>query len=134
MKTYILKIKSDILFNYIGNFGTYQIIIFLMSRYYVLFDTSLAYNFIAYRNNYWCDIPELAHLSHEKQSIIASPDGGNDQCNIYDFDYGSLTEEEIRNWAGVPNGTPTKKCQSWTYDTSEFWRTIVTEASLNTLC
>ena len=124
--------KSDILFEHVGHFGVYQFFIFLMANFAWIFGSN-TYNYIAYRVIYWCDIPELAHLSHENQSMIASPidgDGEYDQCNIYDLDYSALTPEQIRNWAGAPDGTPTRKCQSWIYDDSVYTRTIVSEASI----
>ena len=125
--------KSDILFEHVGHFGVYQFLIFLMAQFFYFFGSSSCYNYIAYRVDYWCDIPELAHLPHENQSMIASPIVGNgeyDQCNVYDLDYSALTPEQIENWEGVPDGTPTRKCQSWIYDDSVYWRTIISEASI----
>ena len=120
--------KFDDLFQHFGDFGLYQALIFLLVRFTWFFDDSTAYNYITYRVDYWCDIPALSNLSHANQSYIASPlddDGEYDQCQIYDLNYDSYSQEELDNWERLSDGAPTRKCDAWTYDTSEYILTTV---------
>ena len=126
--------KFDNLFEIFGQIGLYQFLIFLLSRFTTIFDPNLAYNYMTFRVDYWCDIPALSNLSHANQSYIASPlddDGEYDQCHIYDLNYDSYSQEELDNWERLSDGAPTRKCDAWTYDRSHYKTTTVSEVCTN---
>lgn len=59
------SVDFDDLLPHIGNFGTYQIILFLLLAPYTLFYVFVYFTQIFITlipNNYWCNVPELQHL------------------------------------------------------------------------
>lgn len=59
------NVDFDDLLPYVGSFGTYQIILFLLMAPYTVFYVFVYFTQIFITlipNDYWCNVPELRHL------------------------------------------------------------------------
>ena len=130
---------DDILTKHIGDFGRYQLLFYfgVTSVSIHLAVSLLDYAFIGATPTYWCHVPQLDTYNYTQAEIAefvsppAEKSTGCDPCSMYVRDYGNVTEEEIARFI-YTNGTDgealdTTQCTQWTYDTSVFTSTVVTE-------
>lgn len=69
------SILFDDIFEYVGGFGPYQVSLFLLLCLAAFLGTDTYYmNFIGYIMEYWCLVPELQNLPHDRQKYIAIPE------------------------------------------------------------
>ncbi|XP_044736248.1 organic cation transporter protein-like [Chrysoperla carnea] len=132
--------KKDIDFDdilpYIGEFGNYQRILFMLM---IPFAFSVAFVYFTQifitviPENYWCYVPELSNFTIEQRKSLAIPkklqsDGqfGYDHCLMYDINYEKLLEQP--EFEIDPN-TPVVSCKyGWEFDFSDIpYPTISTE-------
>ena len=133
------------LFNkHVGGCGLYQILFHfgVTSIAVILTIDALEYGFIGATPKFWCSIPELSNFNLTQDEIAAfvSPPATNDvtgydACLKYSRNYSDVTEADIvgysySNWTStndVSTTLVTTKCTQWTYDTSVYENTVVTE-------
>ena len=126
-------------FEYIGQSGFYQIgiilllgVSWLLSGFY-----NIASNFYAFPQEHWCHVARLESYPHDWQKYVAIPyvEGSEDEyesCVVYDLDYANLTDDVIRSWNRshmISDDTPTRDCDGWVFDQSEYISTIQSEVS-----
>ena len=70
-------------------------------------------------------LPEVYMIS---MLVPLFQNGEQDKCHIYDLEYSSFKSIEDINEAVIINNK-TRACQKWTYDTSLYPRTIITDVS-----
>lgn len=139
--------EFDDILRSVGEFGRYQkrLVIFY------LIPTTIIFSFYAMNTFFmlsapdaWCSVPELAQLPAEQQQRLARPplaghgDGLKfDSCHYYDLNYTSLVDKLRLNISlkadtkiGVSSNATLLKCDSWTYDKSNFDATAVTYMNL----
>ncbi|KAG1714610.1 Solute carrier family 22 member 3 [Nymphon striatum] len=85
----------------------------------------------------WCAPPSHLHnVSSDLWRNLSGPHsdalGGPSQCETYDFDYSNVTADGFEKFAkSVMNSSAeVKKCDSWSYDTSVWKKTIVGDWNL----
>ncbi len=70
----------------------------------------------------------LSQLYMNSLLILLFQNGKHDKCNINDLEYSSFKSiEDINDAISINNKT--RPCQKWTYDTSFYPRTIITDVS-----
>ncbi|OWR51600.1 Ectonucleotide pyrophosphatase/phosphodiesterase family member 4 [Danaus plexippus plexippus] len=120
------KVKDfDDLLPYIGEFGWYQKILFLLMIPFAFFVSIVYFSQIFMTivpEQHWCWIPELANLTAEERRALAIPaksDGPftHDRCNMYSADF-SLALEQGRTtpddeWKIIPCS------HGWEYNRSD---------------
>ncbi|XP_022122025.2 carcinine transporter [Pieris rapae] len=120
----------DDLFPYIGDFGWYQRLLFLLMIPYSFFFAFIYFSQIfmtVVPEQHWCQVPELANLTAELRRHLAIPqnDGQYEKCIVYDVDWNNvLTSGDLE-----PKATwPTKKCDGWEFNfTDAPYETIATQ-------
>lgn len=123
--------EFDDLLPFIGEFGIYQKILFLMM---IPFACSVAFVYFTQifitviPDGHWCWVPELANLTAEQRKILAIPFNGQefDKCRMYDVNFEELLKIDILK----PDPSwPVKSCQNgWEYDfTDQPYTSIATE-------
>ena len=87
--------------------------------------------------NHFCKVPRLANLSYTRQQEIAIPllegrEGGYSSCRVFDFNFSSLTDEELGGWnrSLADEGVASVDCSEWVFDQSFFVSTIVSRVGL----
>lgn len=126
----------DDVFQYVGESGTYQVLVFLLTGLHSLWGVeSMMMNFIGYTADHWCKVPQLEDMNHSMQKYISVPtvdDGKYDSCKVYDLNYSSYSLEDFVNWdrsAMVDNITSTIDCSDWVHDQTLFESTLVSRVS-----
>ncbi|CAH2056092.1 unnamed protein product, partial [Iphiclides podalirius] len=127
------KLKDlDDLFPYIGDFGWYQRILFLLMIPYGFFFAFVYFAQIfmtVVPEQHWCYVPELSNLSVEERRHLSIPlldDNKYDRCRVYDVKWEELLETGVtqpdKSW-------PTKKCQErWEFNFTDVpYETIATQ-------
>ncbi|XP_050515589.1 organic cation transporter protein [Diabrotica virgifera virgifera] len=113
--------EFDDLLPYLGEFGRYQKILFLLMIPFAFFVAFVYFTQIFITilpEKYWCRIPALANLTVEERLALAIPEGhgGYDRCRMYDVNF----TEVLRS--GVKEADPrwnTVACKyGWEYDFS----------------
>ncbi|OWR51601.1 Ectonucleotide pyrophosphatase/phosphodiesterase family member 4 [Danaus plexippus plexippus] len=110
----------DDLFPYIGEFGWYQRILFLLMIPYSFFFAFVYFSQIFMTivpEEHWCFVPELANLTVEERRYLSIPmkdDSKYEKCHVYDVDWSKVLDTGVltpdSNW-------PVKKCeQQWEYN------------------
>ncbi|KAG4075818.1 hypothetical protein HA402_003644 [Bradysia odoriphaga] len=129
------KVKQDVDFDDIipkfGNFGKYQIILFLLLGPFTLFFVFVYFTQIFITlipEKYWCHVPELQHLELEARMNLSIPliDGEFSKCTMYAVNYTQLLIDNISE----PDPTwETQSCvNGFEFDHSEItYTTIATE-------
>lgn len=124
-----------------GEFGRYQQILccLLALEHIISAFNNLNVAYTADSPDHWCSVPELEHfnLTTEQVKNITIPlekkygDWEYSQCQMYNHNYSLWTSKDDITY---PNDTTdVVNCrQGWTYDTSDFKRTVVTEVSTPT--
>ena len=115
-----------------GDLGIYQVAIFAyMGSLAFLTVETIFMNFIGYRMDHWCKVPELANFSFEFQKQLAIPytidsNTSFEQCERFDVDYSGYSEEELFNLPR-PTNAEVVQCSEWVYDQSVYSNNIVNE-------
>ncbi|KAG4065765.1 hypothetical protein HA402_012443 [Bradysia odoriphaga] len=124
-------VDFDDLLPHIGNFGTYQRILFLLLAPYTLFYVFVYFTQIFITlvpDDYWCNVPELLHLEASDRLRLAIPlnDGKMSQCTMYNVNY---TEKLLNNITEANPLWPIQSCIfGYEFDHSEIpYTTIATE-------
>ncbi|CAK1546443.1 unnamed protein product [Leptosia nina] len=120
----------DDLFPYIGDFGWYQRMLFILMIPYSFFFAFVYFSQIfmtVVPAEHWCYVPELANFSVEMRRHIAIPrtEGKYEKCIVYDVDWQTvLTSGDLE-----PKTWPTKKCDGkWEFNFTDVpYETIATQ-------
>ena len=128
--------EFDDLLIQVGEFGRYQRWVYFALCLVAIpaAFNNLAIVFLAGVPDHWCSVPSLDkfNLSHEARMNLSIPketrDGASvySQCEMYDVDFSNLTTSGIQVLMRNGNGSnfPTRACESWTYDYSQYTSTI----------
>ena len=133
----------DAILEIVGSNGRYQLFMAVVTAlaYIPNAMAAMAAVFEAATPDHWCTVPELAHLTEEQQQRLVTPPGDQDGyngCHMYDVSNYSLLLNEV-NVTDLPkhgtvpamlNQTETVDCDEYSYDTSLYSSTIVTEVCL----
>ncbi|CAD0206830.1 unnamed protein product [Chrysodeixis includens] len=113
-----LKDLDDLL-PYVGDFGWYQRMLFVLMIPYAFFFAFVYFGQIfmtVVPEEHWCFVPELGNFTVEERRHLSIPlvDNKYDKCSVYDVNW----EEVIKNGVREPNpGWQVKKCESqWEYN------------------
>ena len=133
---------EEVLSEHVGGCGNYQLLFHFLASSIAIVNTisSLEYGFIGATPKFWCDVTELQTFNFTQDEIEAfvSPPSNDDvttcdACLMYSRNYSDVTEEDIATFiysnktSDVSGDLETTKCMQWTYDTSEYVDTVVTE-------
>ncbi|XP_076239590.1 organic cation transporter protein-like isoform X2 [Calliopsis andreniformis] len=121
----------DELLPYVGEFGLYQKILFILMIPFASFVAWVYFSQIFITlipDDYWCWVPELANLTVDERLSLAIPisQGGYSSCSMYDINY----TEILLSGVHLPDPSwPTKACQhGWEFNyTSVPYATVATE-------
>ncbi|XP_026301780.1 organic cation transporter protein-like [Apis mellifera] len=121
----------DELLPYVGEFGLYQKILFILMIPFTSFVAWVYFSQIFITlipEKYWCWVPELKNLTSNERLSLAIPldHEGYSRCNMYDVNYTLI----LLNESYVPNPLwPTKTCQhGWEFNYSDVpYATVATE-------
>ncbi|KAG7295623.1 hypothetical protein JYU34_021899 [Plutella xylostella] len=114
-------IDFDDLLPYAGEFGPYQVFLFMSTLPFYFYFAFVSYGQIFLTEapqEHWCWIPELENLTAlERRSLAIPQDGssiyGYSRCYSYDVNFTSL----LSNFTPPHPSTPTVKCQNgWEFD------------------
>ncbi|XP_034942463.1 organic cation transporter protein-like [Chelonus insularis] len=135
----------DDLLPYVGEFGIYQKILFILMIPFAFFVAWVYFTQIFITlvpENYWCNIPELENLTVEQRLALAIPPAGKydnpgaigySQCSMYNINFTKILINS--NTIPVANSSwPIQKClYGWEYNLTETpYQSISTE--LNWVC
>ncbi|CAH1789323.1 unnamed protein product [Owenia fusiformis] len=137
-------IHFDEVFAYIGDFGLFQWLLFLMLGLGVMPVgwQSMSSNFVVGNQNHWCKVDALANLSQYLQKEISIPietlQNGEQEyskCFVYDhINYTQYSQEDFSSWNRTlhvfKTNTSTTRCRHWVYDQSVYTSTIVSQWDL----
>ncbi|KAG6454672.1 hypothetical protein O3G_MSEX008812 [Manduca sexta] len=122
----------DDMFPYMGHFGWYQRLLFLLMIPYAFFFAFVYFGQIFMAivpSEHWCHVPELANLTIEERRSLSIPladDGTFERCVVYDVDWKKIIQDGVR----VPDTKwPTKKCVGqWEFNFTDVpYETIATQ-------
>ncbi|XP_023944388.1 carcinine transporter [Bicyclus anynana] len=131
LKPRVLKDLDD-LFPYIGGFGWYQRILFLLMIPYAFFFAFVYFSQIfmtVVPSEHWCYVPELGNLTVEERRHLSIPQNEMamyDKCLVYDVDWSSI----LQTGSLTPDSKwPIKKCSgSWEFNFTDVpYETIATK-------
>ncbi|KAF2902147.1 hypothetical protein ILUMI_04037 [Ignelater luminosus] len=111
--------EFDDLLPYIGEFGLYQKILFLLMIPFACFVAFVYFTqiFITVTpEQHWCRVPELENLTREERVLLAIPRGagGLEKCRVYAVNF---TEILLRGVKEPDPSWPTKPCDNgWEYN------------------
>ena len=131
----------DDLLKKIGEFGRYQILIFLGVICIVLIPSAfnnMGIVFLGASPDHWCQSPSAAHLNLSRADLlnltvpvqVVDGEAGFSKCQRYDRNYSGWSPEQARQAleAGPGADVTLTDCQDgWQYDTSQYKSTIVTQ-------
>jgi len=130
----------DLAISHTGSFGRFQVWIFLMGGIFSISAAvcNLSYLFIAASPMHWCHVADLDHLNLTLDQIkqISLPLNTDDEknkyseCEMYDRDYGNLTDESALHMLNSSTTPPVIGCKHWSYDRSQYHSTITTQWDL----
>ena len=133
---------ETILEKHSGGCGLFQVLLHLgVSSYlYINNIAFMEYTFIGATPTHWCHVPELDTFNFTRHQIAAfvSPPSSDDvsacdACLKYSRNYSDVTHDDIaafisaNDTSDVSSDLQTTKCTQWTYDTSQYVDTVVTE-------
>ncbi|CAK9820774.1 Organic cation transporter protein [Anthophora plagiata] len=124
-------VDFDELLPYVGEFGLYQKILFILMIPFASFVAWVYFSQIFITlipDEYWCLVPELENLTVDQRLSLAIPVDreGYSRCSMYDVNY----TEILLNGSHVPDlSWPTKACQhGWEFNYSSVpYATVATE-------
>nr|XP_034173980.1 organic cation transporter protein-like isoform X1 [Osmia lignaria] len=121
VKEEAMDIDFDELLPYVGEFGLYQKILFILMIPFASFVAWVYFSqiFITLTpEEYWCWVPELEDLTVDERLSLSIPNGGKgySKCIMYDVNY----TEILLNGSRLPDASwPTKACQhGWEFNYS----------------
>ncbi|XP_060808818.1 carcinine transporter [Amyelois transitella] len=120
----------DDLLPYVGGFGWYQRLLFLMMIPYSFFFAFVYFAQIfmtVVPSEHWCYVGELKNLSVEERRHLSIPrtNGMYDKCHVYDVDWKIILNEGI---SAPDDSWPVKKCESWEFNFTDIpYETIATQ-------
>ncbi|KAL0858895.1 hypothetical protein ABMA27_011327 [Loxostege sticticalis] len=121
----------DDLFPYIGQFGWYQRVLFLLMIPYAFFFAFVYFAQIfmtVVPAQHWCFVEELANLTVEERRHLSIPLSGSDydKCQVYDVDWLKVIQDGVRE---PDTKWPVKKCdERWEFNFTDVpYETIATE-------
>ncbi|KAI4492203.1 hypothetical protein M0802_009893 [Mischocyttarus mexicanus] len=125
------EMDFDDLLPYVGEFGFYQKILFILMIPFASFVAWVYFSQIFLTlvpEEHWCWVPELENLTATERKALAIPIGkeGYSKCTMYDTNYTEILSNGIK----VSNSTwSIKKCQhGWEFNYTEIpYSTIATE-------
>ena len=138
---------DEVFDEHVGGCGLYQLIFHFGAASLAFVPTigAYEYTFVGAAPKFWCDVTELETFNFTRDEIAAfvSPPSNDDvttcdACLIYSRNYSDVTEEDIATFiysnktSDVSGDLETTKCTQWTYDTSEYVDTVVTEVRIET--
>ena len=133
---------DDIFEEHVGGFGLFQVLFHLGATTLAIVPTigAFEYAFIGATPTHWCHVPELDAFNFTRHQIAAfvSPPSSDDvsacdACLKYSRNYSDVTHDDIaafisaNDTSDVSSDLQTTKCTQWTYDTSQYVDTVVTE-------
>lgn len=127
------KVKDfDDLLPYLGQFGWYQRILFLLMIPFAFFFAFVYFSQIFMTitpEQHWCYVPELANLNVEQRRHLSIPkteNGEYDRCRVYDLNWTQILELKITDPDPIWR---TKACEhKWEYNFTDVpYETIATE-------
>ncbi|XP_048488030.1 carcinine transporter isoform X3 [Plutella xylostella] len=118
-RSHLVKDFDDLL-PYVGEFGWYQRILFLLMIPYAFFFAFVYFAQIfmtVVPEQHWCRVPELGNLTVEHRRHLSIPlteDQNFERCFMYDVDWKSILDAGV----STPDRTwPTKEChQGWEFN------------------
>ncbi|XP_066601872.1 organic cation transporter protein [Prorops nasuta] len=124
-------IDFDELLPYVGEFGFYQKILFLLMVPFAFFVAWVYFSQIFITlvpQDHWCWVPELQNLTVKDRIALAIPPSGQgySKCSMYDVDYEEILSRGIK----VSNSSwTTKSCTSgWEFNFTDVpYETVATE-------
>ena len=127
--------KKDPITDIIGNIGKWQWMIILPLAFREIFTSwqMLSLSFLAKEPaNYYCQedgFDRFANLENwQKFANVIDENGQIDKCLVYDLDYQSLSENDLRaNASDLTNGT--RSCEKWIFHENET-NTLVTQVNV----
>ncbi|XP_012062879.1 PREDICTED: organic cation transporter protein [Atta cephalotes] len=121
----------DDLLPHVGEFGTYQRILFVLMIPFAFFVAWVYFSQIFITlvpEEHWCRVPELEDLTVEERIALAIPVGedGYSKCSMYDVNY---TEVLLNGIKEANPSWPTKGCsQGWEFNFTDIpYETVATE-------
>ncbi|XP_012217407.2 organic cation transporter protein [Linepithema humile] len=121
----------DDLLPHVGEFGTYQRILFVLMIPFAFFVAWVYFSQIFITlvpEEHWCRVPELENLTIEKRIALAIPanEDGYSKCTMYDMNYTDLLLKGIEK--ADPNW-PKKSCShGWEFNFTDIpYETVATE-------
>ncbi|XP_032671207.1 organic cation transporter protein-like isoform X1 [Odontomachus brunneus] len=121
----------DELLPHVGEFGTYQRILFVMMIPFAFFVAWVYFSQIFITlvpEEHWCRVPELENLTAAERIALAIPPGedGRSRCTMYDVNYTELLLSGIRE---ANLSWPTKGCtHGWEFNFTDIpYETVATE-------
>ena len=137
---------DEVFSEHVGGCGLYQILFHFGAISLALTNAigALEYTFIGATPTHWCHVPELDTFNFTRHQIAAfvSPPSSDDvsacdACLKYSRNYSDVTHDDIaafisaNDTSDVSSDLQTTKCTQWTYDTSQYVDTVVTEVILS---
>ena len=125
----------------VGSFGRYQKCMFTLvcTAGIVTAFCNLSIVFLAANPNHWCEVPlaKRLNLSDDVFMNLTIPMETRkgklqySQCKMYDLNYSTISAADVDDvMAEDRSGLPTKSCGDWTYDSSVYTSSIVTEVCI----
>ncbi|XP_072757432.1 organic cation transporter protein-like [Anoplolepis gracilipes] len=122
----------DDLLPHVGEFGTYQRILFVLMIPFAFFVAWVYFSQIFITlvpEEHWCRVPELKNLTVEERIALSIPvdsDGYYSKCTMYDVNYTELILNGIKN---ADSNWPTKGCShGWEFNFTDIpYETVATE-------
>ena len=123
----------------VGDFGPYQIVVFLSIFYYQANHgmQSSFVNFVSPYHEHWCKIHALQNFSEKDQKYIAIPYADDEDfygesyegCSMFNLPWENFTQKEFEKWnrTAMTENAEVVKCTQWVYDYSEYDATVSSE-------
>src|SRR6218665_4229151 len=127
--------KYDEVYDYVGQIGFFQVCtcacLLLLC---LLVHDAISMIFVGADMPHWCQVPQLANFSYNRQKYIAIPmqDDEYSACEMYDLNYDNYSTEDYLNWNRTlmaVNDTQLVPCSQWIYEQTVFISTIVSRVS-----
>ncbi|XP_059046818.1 carcinine transporter-like [Achroia grisella] len=130
IKVSTLKDLDD-LFPYIGGFGWYQRLLFILMIPYSFFFAFVYFSQIfmtVVPSEHWCYVPELENMTVDERRHLSIPisNDGYERCLVYDVDWAQILQDGVT----TPNiEWPTKQCNNgWEFNFTDIpYETIATQ-------
>ena len=130
----------------IGGLGVYQWCVFFLMAVLAFWSMdSVGMNFIGGHMDHWCKVEELQSFPHDSQKYIAIPYDSDwldereeddevvySQCDVFGFNYSEYSTLDYIKWdrvTMVTNDTMVAECDSWVFDQSKYYSSIMSEVS-----